>query len=94
MKQRFAARHPTDLYGPESFVGAICGLVCISTIFVRLAASDSAWPYLAPVLVGAALLPFYGPLRRFGIGLLISLVALPLAVMCVLFVLAIVNQFS
>lgn len=94
MKQRFTVRHPADLYGPESFVGAICGLVCMSTIFVRLAPSDSAWPYFAPLLVGAAFLPFYGPLRRFGIGLLISLLALPLSFVCVLFILAIVSQLA
>ncbi|KXF88273.1 hypothetical protein D092_04325 [Rhodococcus ruber Chol-4] len=66
-----------DWFGPESFAGALCGLVCVASVPLGIAGGDAAWPYLGPLVGGGVLTAFRGPVRRFGTGLAISSVAVP-----------------
>lgn len=66
-----------DWFGPESFVGALCGLGCVASVPLGIAGGGAAWPYLGPLVGGGLLTAFRGPVRRFGTGLAISSVTVP-----------------
>ena len=70
-------------YGPPGLVGAVVGVLVWGLPYVRLDQRSSLWLWLVPPLLGLFLLVFRGVPRRFGVGLLVSCLTLPLALLLI-----------
>lgn len=78
-----AKRSPTN-FGPETFAAVIVGVVIQASGVVGVFPRDVGfWAFLGPAIIGLVLAFIAGRPRRIGVGLLISLIAVPYAAILV-----------
>ncbi|MGW4738512.1 hypothetical protein [Nocardia xishanensis] len=77
-----------DWFGPESFIGVVIGMVCISLPYTGLAHRDAIWLILGPptagvffVALSAVNIPLGNSLRRAGVGLFSAFAGFVLAIL-------------
>lgn len=74
--------HWGSFFGPASLVGVVIGTAYLMIIVLRVV--DIGIGFGALVIIGLPLALTAGPLKRFGVGLIASLAALPLTVLAFL----------
>ena len=81
-----------DLFGPESLLGVVLGTTYLMLIVLRIV--DISIGFGALVIIGIPLAITAGLLKRLGVGLIVSLAALPLTVLAFLIAIGIGSTIS
>ena len=67
-------------HGPASLAGVVVGVLLWSLPYTGVV-GRTVWVWALPPLLGLVLLPFRGPLRQAGVGLLASCLVVPVGVL-------------